>query len=393
MTRDPRALSPFRIEIPQEELDDLRQRLTLTRWPDEIPGTGWNHGAPVAYMRELVEHWRTAYDWREQEARLNEFPQYTTEIDGQNIHLLHVRSPEPDALPLVLTHGWPSSIAEYLDVIGPLTDPRAHGGDPSRAFHLVIPSPPGYGFSGPTHEFGWGARRVAEAWAEVMSRLGYERFGAQGGDWGSWISRELGVVAPDRVVGIHTNGMVTFPSGDPAEMADLTEAERARMGCWERYMNELYGYKLIQSTKPRSLAYSLADSPVGQLAWIVGVLREWTDCADAPDEALGRDRVLTTTMLYWLTNTAHSSSRSFVDSPDTAEQAEEQGVLAEIEPGTVPHGVAVFPKDVLAPVRTFAERINNIVRWREYDRGGTFAAAEEPAVFVDDVREFFAQVR
>ncbi|MCI2423581.1 epoxide hydrolase [Saccharopolyspora sp. K220] len=381
-----RDITPFRLDIPQHDLDDLQQRLTRTRWADEVPGLGWTYGPPLGYLRELVEYWRSAYDWRAQEARLNEFPQYTTEIDGADVHFLHVRSSRPDALPLILTHGWPSSIAEYLDVIRPLTEPDG----PDQAFHLVIPSLPGYGLSGPTRSVGWGANRIARAWQELMGRLGYERYGAQGGDWGTWISRELAILAPENVIGLHTNGMITFPSGDADEMAELTEADYARMGAWQRYTDELYGYKLIQSTKPQALAYPLADSPVGLLGWIVGVLKEWTDCENSPEEAIDRDRILTTVMLYWLTNTAGSAARSFVETPDNAEKAAEEGVIDQLVNGTVPHGVAVFPKDILAPVRRFAERINNIVRWTEYDRGGTFAAAEEPDLFVTDVREFFA---
>ncbi|GAA2815693.1 epoxide hydrolase family protein [Saccharopolyspora taberi] len=373
-------IQPFRIDIPQADLDDLRERLARVRWPDELPGLGWEHGAPVGYLRDLAEHWRTGYDWRAQEARLNQHPQFTTEIDGARVHFLHVRSPRPDALPLVITHGWPSSVAEFLDVIGPLTDPPAG----EQAFHLVIPAPPGYGFSGPTRELGWGTRRIAEAWAELMRRLGYDRYAAQGGDWASWISRELALVAPENVVGVHTNGLITFPSGDPAEMEGLTDF--ARMGAWDRYMKELYGYKLIQSTKPLSLAYALTDSPVGQLAWIVGALREWTDWERA---AVDRDRILTTAMLYWLTGTAHSSARSFVETPDTSEHAAEEGVIDQLQKGTVPHAVAVFPKDILAPVRRFAERDNNIVRWTEHDRGGTFPAMEQPDLYVADVRAFF----
>ncbi|MEV0050809.1 epoxide hydrolase family protein [Saccharopolyspora shandongensis] len=378
-----RDITRFRLDIPQHDLDDLRERLARARWADEVPGQGWSYGPPLGYLRELAEYWRSGYDWRAQEARLNEFPQYTTEIDGENIHFLHVRSSRPDALPLLITHGWPSSIAEYLDVIGPLGE----------SFHLVIPSLPGYGLSGPTRSVGWGATRIARAWAELMSRLGYERYGLQGGDWGTWISRELAILAPDNVIGLHTNGMVTFPGGDPAEMAGLTEADHARMGAWQRYTDELYGYKLIQSTKPQALAYSLADSPVGLLGWIVGVLKEWTDCEDTPEDAIDRDRILTTVMLYWLTNTAGSAARSFVETPDNSSKAAEEGVIAELQNGTVPHGVAVFPKDILAPVRPFAERINNIVRWTEYDRGGTFPAMEEPDLYVRDVQEFFASLR
>ncbi|MCP2258290.1 epoxide hydrolase [Streptoalloteichus tenebrarius] len=384
-------IRPFRLDVPEADLADLRDRLARTRWPDELPGVGWSHGAPLGYLRDLAEYWRTSYDWRRHEAALNQHPQFTTEIDGQKIHFLHVRSPEPDALPLVVSHGWPSSVAEYLDVIGPLTNPRAHGGDPADAFHLVIPSLPGYGLSGPTRELGWGSTRVARAWRELMRRLGYERYGAQGGDWGSWISRELGMTDQEHVVGVHTNGLVTFPSGDPAELADLTEDEAEWLRRAEYYMEELYGYKKIQSTRPQALAYALTDSPVGQLAWIVSVVKEWTDCGDTPEDAIDRDRILTTVMLYWLTNTAGSSARSFVETPDTAEEVD---VPTEIRPSTVPTGVAVFPRDIIRPMRRFAERDNhNILRWTEFDRGGTFAATEQPDLFVDDVRAFFRLVR
>ncbi|SHF12719.1 epoxide hydrolase family protein [Streptoalloteichus hindustanus] len=384
-------IRPFRIDIAESDLTDLRDRLARTRWPDELPGTGWSYGVPLGYLRGLAEHWRTEYDWRRHEASLNEHPQFTTEIDGQNIHFLHVRSPEPDALPLLVTHGWPSSVAEYLDVIGPLTNPRAHGGDPADAFHLVIPSLPGYGLSGPTREPGWGSARVARAWRELMRRLGYERYGTQGGDWGTWISREVGLIAPEHVVGVHTNGLITFPSGDPEELVDLTEDEQAWMRRAEHYMAELYGYKKIQSTRPQTLSYGLTDSPVGQLAWIVGVFKEWTDCGETPEDAVDRDRILTTAMLYWLTNTANSVARSFVETPDTGEEVD---VPTEIRPSTVPMGVAVFPRDINWPMRRFAERDNrNIVHWTEFDRGGTFAAMEEPDLYVGDVREFFRRVR
>ncbi|WP_224243357.1 epoxide hydrolase family protein [Hyalangium gracile] len=388
--REPQ-LQPFRIEVPQSELDDLRARLGRTRWPDEVPGLGWSQGVPVSYLKELAEYWRTAYDWRTHEAALNQHPQFTTEIDGQTIHFLHVRSPEPDALPLILTHGWPSSVVEYLDVIGPLTQPRAHGGTSAQAFHLVIPSLPGYGFSGPTREVGWGSRRVARAWAELMKRLGYSRYGAQGSDWGTWISRELGLVAPEQVIGVHANGFITFPSGDPAEMVGLSEVDQARMAFGEHYMRELYGYKKIQSTRPQTLAYGLADSPVGQLAWIIGVFKEWTDCTTTPEDAIRRDRLLTNVMLYWLTNTAGSAARSFVETPDSPEQAD---LEVDVKPSTVPTGVAVFPHGILRPIRRFAERDNkNIVHWSEFDRGGTFAAMEEPDLFIQDVREFFGRLR
>ncbi|WP_437995182.1 epoxide hydrolase family protein [Sorangium sp. So ce185] len=383
-------IQPFRIDIPQAALDDLRDRLARTRWPDELPSAGWSYGVPLGYLKELAAYWRTTYDWRRHEAGLNEHPQFTTTIGGQRIHFLHVRSREPGALPLIVTHGWPSSVVEYLDVIGPLTDPRAHGGDPADAFHLIIPSLPGYGLSGPTREAGWGARRIARAWAELMRRLDYPRYGAQGGDWGTWISREVGLVDPEHVIGVHTNGLVSWPSGDPEELIGLTDAEQSRLKAADYYLRELYGYKKIQSTRPQTLAYALSDSPVGQLAWIVGVLKEWTDCKDTPEDAISRDRILTNAMLYWLTNTAASSARSFVETPDTPDDAD----LSEVKPSTLPTGVAVFPRDIIAPIRRFAARDNtNIVHWSEFDRGGTFAALEEPDLFIGDVRAFFRRFR
>ncbi|WP_437933317.1 epoxide hydrolase family protein [Sorangium sp. So ce341] len=383
-------IQPFCIDIPQAALDDLRDRLARTRWPDELPSAGWSYGVPLGYLKELAAYWRTAYDWRRHEARLNEHPQFTTTIDGQRIHFLHVRSREPGALPLIVTHGWPSSVVEYLDVIGPLTDPRAHGGDPADAFHLIIPSLPGYGLSGPTREAGWGARRIARAWAELMRRLDYPRYGAQGGDWGTWISREVGLVDPEHVIGVHTNGLVSWPSGDPDELIGLTDAEQSRLKAADYYLRELYGYKKIQSTRPQTLAYALSDSPVGQLAWIVGVLKEWTDCKDTPEDAIDRDRILTNVMLYWLTNTAASSARSFVETPDTPDDAD----LSEVKPSTLPTGVAVFPRDIIAPIRRFVARDNtNLVHWSEFDRGGTFAAMEEPDLFIGDVRAFFRRFR
>jgi len=377
-------IRPFRIDVPQADLDDLRDRLARTRWPDELPGVGWDYGIPLSYLRELAEYWRTRYDWRAAEQRLNEFPQFTTTIDGATVHFLHVRSPEPDALPLVLTHGWPGSIVEFQEIIGPLTDPRAHGGNPADAFHLVVPSIPGYGFSGPTRETGWNVRRVATAWAELMSRLGYQRYGAQGGDWGSAISRDLGVVDPDQVVGVHVNMLFSTPPSDPAEMADLTDDEKARLGMAERYRDELSGYMKIQSTRPQTLAYALTDSPVGQLAWIAEKFREWTDSEQFPEDAVDRDQMLTNVMLYWLTGTAGSSARLYRESALN---------WGRQERSTVPTGVAVFPRDLVSPIRRFAERRNNIVHWSEFDRGGHFAAMEEPDLLVGDVRAFFRALR
>ncbi|WP_433243558.1 epoxide hydrolase family protein [Actinomadura nitritigenes] len=375
-------INPFRIDIPQADLDDLHDRLARTRWPDELPGVGWSYGVPTAYARELAEYWCTGYDWRRHEAALNEHPQFTTEIDGQNIHFLHVRSPEPDALPLILTHGWPGSVAEFMTVIGPLTDPRAHGGDPADAFHLVAPSLPGFGFSGPTREAGWNLRRVARAWAELMRRLGYDRYGAQGGDTGSLVSPELGRVAPENVVGVHVNGSLGFPTFAPGETEGLTEAERARLAVYTD--QDRSGYAMIQSTRPQTLAFGLHDSPAGQMAWIVEKFKEWTDPAhDLPDQAVDRDQMLTDVTLYWFTGTAGSSARLY------KEGATDWG--QPVGKSDVPTGVAVFPGD--AGIRRVAEREHNVIHWSEFDRGGHFAAMEAPDLLVDDVRAFFRLVR
>jgi microsomal epoxide hydrolase len=379
-------IRPFRIEVPQAELDDLRERLSRTRWPDELPGAGWRYGVPLGYLKELAEYWRTSYDWRAQEARLNQIPQFTTTIDGATVHFLHARSPEPEALPLVITHGWPGSIVEFLDLIGPLADPRAHGGDPADAFHVVCPSMPGYGFSGPTRESGWDNHRIARAVAELMERLGYERYGAQGGDWGAGVSRHLGVLHPDRVIGVHVNFLPTIAPQDPAELAALTDDERDRLDDRTRYSAELAGYARTQGTRPQTLAYGLTDSPAGQLAWIVEKFKEWTDSSELPEDAIDRDRMLTNVMLYWLTRTAGSSGRLYY------ETGHGSGASAP-EASTVPTGVAVFPREIIRPIRRLAERSNNIVHWSEFDRGGHFAAMEEPDLLLADVREFFRQLR
>jgi pimeloyl-ACP methyl ester carboxylesterase len=389
------AIRPFRLTVPDADLADLHDRLDRTRWPDQLPGVGWSYGVPADYLRELVRHWRHGYDWRAAEARLNEWPQFTTTIDGANVHFAHIRSPEPDATPLLLTHGWPGSIVEFLDVVGPLTDPAAHGGDPADAFHVVVPSIPGFGLSGPTAEPGWEAGRVADAWAELMRRLGYERFGAQGGDWGAAISRELGRAHPDRVVGVHLNllpGAQATEEPTEEELAALGPEERERTLAswrgWQAWSSEGTGYAVLQATRPQTLAYALTDSPVGQLAWIVEKFREWTDSEELPEEAVDRDRLLTNVMLYWLTGTAGSSARIYY------ERAHATGRAARpAEPSTAPTAVAVFPAELQLPLRHKADRTENIVRWTEQARGGHFAAMEEPELLVADVRAFFRQLR
>ncbi|MGW1281943.1 epoxide hydrolase family protein [Streptomyces tsukubensis] len=354
-------IKPFRIEIPQADLDDLTDRLARTRWPNEVADAGWDYGFPLARLRELAEHWRTRYDWREHEKRLNELPHFTTEIDGQNIHFVHVRSADPDALPLILTHGWPGSFLEFLDVIEPL----------SRDFHLVIPSIPGYGFSGPTHERGWDTLRIARAWAELMHRLGYERYGAQGGDFGSGISTALGAVAPEQVVGVHVNYLPTPPAPDAG--LELSASDEARLDQTRKLMANRPPYQALQALTPQTIGYALTDSPAGQLAWIAERFAQWTD----PRAPIDDERILTNVSLYWLTATAASAARLHHDAPRRA------------EPCPVPLGVAVFAYDITRPVRPLAELRYDIGHWSEFDRGGHFAAMEVPELLAEDIRNFF----
>ncbi|GAA3647747.1 epoxide hydrolase [Nonomuraea antimicrobica] len=375
-------INPFHIDVPQAQLDDLRDRLAATRWPDELPGVGWSYGVPADYARRLADYWRTRYDWRVAEAELNAFPQFTTHIDGQNVHFLHVRSPEQDALPLIITHGWPGSVAEFTKVIGPLTDPAAHGGDPSDAFHVVAPSIPGFGFSGPTTEPGWDMGRVTGAWAELMHRLGYQRYGAQGGDTGAVISPMLGRADAAHVVGVHVNGGLGFPTGDPSEFEGLTEAELARLGQYQDQDGS--GYAVIQATRPQTLAFGLHDSPAAQMAWIAEKFKEWTDPArELPEDAVDIDQLLTDISIYWFTGTGGSSARLYKESQAS------WGSAAAYSP--LPHGVAVFPGD--PGVRRIAERDHKVVHWSEFDRGGHFAAMEAPDLLVEDIRAFFRTVR
>ncbi|QMW64868.1 epoxide hydrolase [Mumia sp. ZJ1417] len=386
------ALIPFTIDIPQAQLDDLAQRLARTRFTTPLPGDSWATGVPTSYLRDLVATWRDDYDWRAQESALNAYPQFLTDIEGQRIHFLHVRSREADALPLLLTHGWPGSVVEFLDVVGPLTDPVAYGGDAAQAFDVVIPSLPGFAFSGPVHDEGWNEARIARVWAELMRRLDYDRYGVQGGDIGAGVApavaRETGSdgTPGSTVVGVHLNGNIGAPTYELGEdeLASLTDLERDRVRRTGEFMQEHFGYIAIQSTRPTALAAGLADSPVGQLAWIVDKLREWTYPREVlPDEILGTDRLLTNVMLYWLTDTAASSAYvGYVSAQSWGEALPATGV---------PTGVIVFAGDV--GIRRFAEKEHAITRWVDVDRGGHFAAWEEPVAFVEDVRAFFSDLR
>jgi pimeloyl-ACP methyl ester carboxylesterase len=388
-------IEEFRISIPQADLDDLAGRLARTRWPSALPGAtwdrgapgaGWERGVPVGYLRELAEYWRDGFDWRAQEARLNSYPQYVTRIDGQKIHFLHVKSPEPDATPLLLLHGWPGSVVEFTRVIGPLSDPRAHGDGSAPAFDLVIPSLPGFGFSGPVTEPGWGSRRIAGALAELMARLGYERYGAQGGDFGAFVAPDLGRVDPDHVIGVHVNAatMGFIPFGDIPEqdLATFSPAEKERAQRLQGYLAEGNGYFQIQSTRPQTLSYGLTDSPAGQLAWIVEKFKEWTNTGHAlPEDAVPRDEILADVSVYWFTGTAGSTANLYYESMHSGDWP---------TPSPVPTGVAAFAEDIA--IRRYAERSNNIVHWSDFDTGGHFAALETPGLLVQDIRTFFASL-
>jgi pimeloyl-ACP methyl ester carboxylesterase len=378
-------MEPFRVDIPQADLDDLRRRLADTRWPELIED-GWERGVPTAYLKELADYWRTTYDWRAAEAELNRYPQFRTELDGHQVHFLHIKSPEPDAIPMIVTHGWPGSVVEFLDVIGPLTDPRAHGLDAEVAYDLVIPSMPGYGFSGPLKKRGGDLAWVAGLWAQLMSSLGYDSYVAQGADFGAVVSVLLGLVDPEHVRAIHLNLMLTMHSGDPAELEGLSEDDRARMARTDHFLEMLAGSMKQQATRPHTVAYGLTDSPVGQLAWIAEKFRDWAGATDVPEDAVDRDRMLTLISIYWLTATAGSSAQTYVENraglPITS-------IIGRYPPISVPLGVAQYEKSLFLPVRRFAERdFSSIVHWTYYERGGHFAAMEEPEQFVSDLQSF-----
>ena len=374
------SIEAFRIGIPQSDLDDLSARLAATRWPGEVSKAGTAYGMPLEVVQRLAGRWRSGYDWRAQEARLNEFPQFTTVIDGQNVHFLHVRSPEPDARPLLLLHGWPGSVVEFLGLIGPLTDPRAHGADPSRAFHLVVPSLPGYGFSGPTTEPGWDSARMARAFATLMTRLGYQRWGAAGGDAGALVGRGLGILAPEGLTGVHLLQIFAFPSGDADEAARMSDQDRESLSGTTADFQSKAGYQVIQQTRPQTLGYGLTDSPAGTLAWNAELWTGWGDYAAYLDV----DTYLTHTCIYWFTRTSVSSARHYYEDAHS-------GAGYRDAPNRVPTAVAVFPEDYRT-IRACAERANNIVRYTEFSQGGHFAYTTHPDLVAGDLREFFASL-
>jgi pimeloyl-ACP methyl ester carboxylesterase len=375
------ALEPFHLDVPDAELDDLRDRLARTRWPSAETVGDWSQGVPLAWLRDMCGYWAGGYDWRTVEARLNAMGQWRTVIDGLGIHFLHVRSPEPGALPLLLTHGWPGSVIEFLDVLGPLADPRAHGGDPADAFHVVCPSLPGYGFSDAPGTTGCGVSRIAGAWATLMGRLGYDRYVSQGGDWGSAVTTALAITDPEHCAAIHLNLVFALPGkGDTDEM---TESEQKAVTDVLEHQQWGTGYSQQQSTRPQTLGYGLADSPAGQAAWVLEKFFAWTDCDGDPLNVLTRDQLLDNVMLYWLSNAGASSARLYWESFRDRHR----------EPVEVPTAVSVFPKEIFRPSRRWAERRYRDIRyWNEVGRGGHFAAFEQPATFVDEVRAAFRTV-
>lgn len=384
------GIRPFRVEIPQADLDDLKERLGRARWPEELPGTGWTRGVPLGYLEGLADYWADGFDWRGQEARLNEFSQFVTTIDGQDVHFLHARSPEPGALPLIVCHGYPGSVVEFMNIIGPLTDPVSHGGDAADAFHVVAPSLPGFGFSTPVRGTGWEMARTARAFAELMRRLGYRRYGAQGGDVGSGIVGMLSGFDRDRVVGVHVNsdplaviGALDYLPEGAARLAGLSEEDKAAVERARAVSEEGSGYLKLQSNRPRTIAYSLTDSPIGQLAWIAESFKEWTDAAaELPEDAVDLDHLLTNVSVYWFTGTGASAANFLYETGHSTEWG---------APGTAPQGWAVFAARPF--VRAMMDPRREIEHWSEFDRGGHFAAMETPDLLVDDVRKFFRGLR
>ncbi len=376
------AIRPFQIAASDAELDDLRRRLQTTRWPDAETPDDWSQGIPLAYVQELAAYWAEKYDWRAREAALNRFDQFQTEIGGLDVHFVHVRSPYENALPLVITHGWPGSIVEFHKVIEPLTNPTAHGGDAADAFHVVCPSLPGYGFSGKPSETGWSVGKIAETWAELMPRLGYDRYCAQGGDWGAMVTTMIGLQDPTNCMGIHLNMPIVAP--DPETMGELTEREQAALAGMQHYQQWDSGYSKQQSTRPQTLGYGLVDSPVGQMAWIVEKFWSWMDCDGHPENVLTRDELLDNVMLYWLPATGASSARLYWESFNSA----------NMDPITIPVGCSIFPKEIFRTSRRWAEkRFANLIHWNEPEKGGHFAAFEQPETFVDEIRTCFRSLR
>ena len=373
-------VNDFTISVPEEVLANLKTRLRQTRWPDQIPDSDWVYGTDLTYLQDLCAYWAEEFDWRKVEKRLNSWRNITTEIDGQKVHAIVAESENPEALPLLITHGWPGSVTEFLHVIDPLVAPGRHGGDPATSFHVVAPSLPGFGWSGPTTEPGWDVKRIAEAWAELMAKLGYDRYGAQGGDWGGFVSTWLGLVDPEHLAGIHLNMAVGFPTEN-----GLSEQEATDLAEMEEFMSTGTAYQEIQGKNPQTLGYAMNDSPAGLAGWIVEKFLAWTDNKGNPEDAVDRDQLLANLTTYWVTETANSSFRIYYETMKAGRWATQD---SKVE---VPTGVAIFPKEIVKPPRSWLEAAYDLKRYTRFDRGGHFAAMEEPELLVDDIRAFFEE--
>lgn len=379
---------PFTIDFPDSALEDLRRRLLGTRWPAEFQAEAWRYGPPIAYMKEFVGYWIDSYDWRAQEARLNRLAHFHTEVCGRKIHFIHVQGRGPDPMPIVITHGWPGSFVELMNVIELLADPAAHGGDPGDAFTVIAPSMPGYGFSDQPSEPGTSVFVIADLWAQLMTQLGYTKFAVQGGDWGSWVSAATALRHADRIIGLHLNYLSTrFRPAQAQGDRPLSEEEQDYLQRVAAWLESEGGYIALQATKPQTLAYALTDSPSGLAAWFIEKFKSWTDCGSRPDDALSRDEMITNIMIYWLTGTAHSSIRLYAESREHP---------FHLKPGewiSPPCGVVHLPAEIPMPPKSWAERAFNIVHWTSLPRGGHFAAWEVPELLAKDIRTFFRPLR
>ncbi|MFK7975792.1 MAG: epoxide hydrolase family protein [Halioglobus sp.] len=379
-------ITPFKVNIEQAVLDDLKMRLQLTRWPEQETCEGWGQGTPLAYARELAEYWANDYDWRRFENKLNGWPQFTTTIDDIEIHFIHLRSPHENALPMIVSHGWPGSIVEFHKIIDALADPTSHGGDAADAFHVVVPCLPGYGFSGKPTQTGTSVQKIGSMWGKLMARLGYDRYVAEGGDWGSMVTQSMAQTETEHCAAAHVTMPIVAP--DPDTMDDLTEKEQSALVSIGEYSDQGAGYSKQQSTCPQSLGYGLADSPVGQMAWVVEKFYMWTDCeidgVRHPEHVLTKDELLDNVMFYWLNNAGASSARLYWESFNDV----------DMNPISMPMGCSIFPHEIFRSSRRWAEkRFLNLIHWNEPAKGGHFAAFEQPALFIEEVRTCFRQIR
>ena len=377
-------ISPFTIDVPDAAVNDLKQRLENTRWPQQLDGTAWTWGTPVEYMKRILDHWLSGYSWRAEEQQLNSFDQFIADKNGARLHFIHQRSEHEHALPLVITHGWPGSVAEFRHVIKPLTQPEQFGADPADAFHVICPSMPGYGFSSAPEEPGCNTRAIAEGQLRLMQALGYERFGVQGGDWGAMVSSAMARLAPERVAGLHLNMVVAVPPAEGDPMAGVLPEEAAGLENLQHWRTEGGGYFRIQATRPHTLGFGLTDSPIGLAAWILEKFRDWSDCDGDIEKSFAIDEVLTNICLYWFSGSITSAARLYYED----EHSERDFSYIE-----VPTAGALFPREIIIPPRVWAEKLYNIQRWSRYDRGGHFAAFEVPELWLQDVRAFFRDLR